>query len=252
MYTESGNSSPCLSRYDRLTRIRFAIAGPLAIVACIVFATTALSQTADKRETPFLEDWINIRPIEVARLPVEHASVLQLKALSHTLSDAEKLLGPGFIERNAGESGPNRVCYCAANADDNVRLVLYAGSSGGWKSITGFKLLARDSALEQCQKCTQSKLISKTISTASGLRIGMTRGQFDAVIGYPPSRVANGRLFFFFHTVKRVPLPRGDKTKGSTSSSHQASQKVDYCCFLEARFSNGLLVALSVNITETT
>jgi hypothetical protein len=236
-----------------LIRNRFANREHFAIIACVILVFVPLNQSmAHKDQTRFLDDWTNIRAIEVARIPIQQLSILKLQAFNHSFADAERILGSGVIEKNSGESVPKKLCYCSANVKDKTRLVLYAGPSGGWENITGFALLPTDSALERCENCTQSKLVSRTLSTASGIRLGMTRTQFEAAIGHPPSQVANDSVLYLFHAVsKRASIGRG-MTKGATRSSKEPSQEFDYSCFIEGRFSNGLLVALRVNATVTT
>ena len=254
MPTGSNLNPARLSRHDGLKRIWITIGQPSALVACIAFTLLppGFGQILDAHEAPFRLDWTGIPSIEVARLPVGHISILRLKALRHTLSDAMKLLGGGAIEKDRAESAPNRLCFCAANTKDNLRLVFYSGSSGGWEQITGFALLGGDSDLERCRNSTQSTVVSKAISTASGLKLGMTRWQFEGVIGYRPSRVAGDRVFYHFHAASRAASVRADRRMTSAHSSNGADLSVDYDCFIEAIFSKGILVALSVNETATT
>ncbi|MEK6303632.1 MAG: hypothetical protein AABO41_23250 [Acidobacteriota bacterium] len=250
MHTKSSTFLARLTRNKWLGRTRFANRDHFAIIACFTLVFVPLNQTMlHKDQTPFLDNWTNIRPIEVARVPLEHLSILKLRAFSHSFADAERILGSAVIVKDSSESGSKKLCYCSANVKDKTRLVLYAGASGGWEYITGFALLPADSALEQCKNSTRSKVVSKTILTASGLRLGMTRTQFEAAIGYPPSDVANGRVFYLFHAVSKRAST--GTTKGATRSPKQPSQELDYSCFIEGRFSNGVLVALSVSATVT-
>jgi hypothetical protein len=59
----------------------------------------------------------------------------------------------------------------------------------------------------------------------------MTRSQFEAVVGYQPGKVENGRVYYLLNI---------------------ASNGIDYSCYIEGHFSKEALVALRLSVVSST
>jgi hypothetical protein len=89
-------------------------------------------------------------------------------------------LGPSF-GHGAGDahSGWNWQCWAAANGDGTVLVV------GGGELVDEFEVLGREMPFPARPRCARSRLVSRKLATANGLRIGISRSDVEAKVGAP-------------------------------------------------------------------
>jgi hypothetical protein len=106
-------------------------------------------------------------------------------AIGHaSLKDVQAKLGSARIERVSREEESD-VAICYVSPADGTVLVFYSGAMGGWKDITWFALWSGKAAFADASRCTPSAQVSQNLTTASGLRLGLTQGQLNRIAGTP-------------------------------------------------------------------
>jgi hypothetical protein len=96
-----------------------------------------------------------------------------------TQEDIKKVLGPALEKELAPQSEIVQVCYRSRRPDQTVL------EFNAWLEPIRFRLFRADAGHDTCR---QSDLISKKLTTGGGLRLGMSRGEVEAVLGPPTSR----------------------------------------------------------------
>jgi hypothetical protein len=91
---------------------------------------------------------------------------------------AAKLGKTQSLQRGDASSGREQVCYVSANSRKTVHVIFEFGEA---ESV--FYLITGGKDWNGSDLCHESKQISPTVSTASGLRLGLTRPQIEAILG---------------------------------------------------------------------
>src|SRR5262249_51183302 len=88
------------------------------------------------------------------------------------------VLGPS-PEHGAADahSGQSWQCWAAANGDGTVLIVR------GGELADEFEVLGREMQFPERPTCARSKLVSRKLTTANGLRIGISRTDLEAKVG---------------------------------------------------------------------
>jgi len=114
------------------------------------------------------------------------ATILGLAIGRASLKDVHAKLGSAKVTRvSRDEESDVSICYVSPS--DGTVLVFYSGAMGGWKDITWFALWSRKAAFPSASRCTMSAEVSQNLSTQSGLRLGLTKAQFEGIAGTPTS-----------------------------------------------------------------
>ena len=113
---------------------------------------------------------------------------------------AAKLGEATHVERGDASTGRDQACYVSAGSGERVYLIFERGEV----DFT-FYLFAGGPSWNGIDRCTASNLVSRTVSTASGLHLGLTPPQVIAILGKPSNRRAN-ELIYSLHTKKKTPL----------------------------------------------
>jgi hypothetical protein len=69
-------------------------------------------------------------------------------------------------------------------------VVFYTGPMGGWHEITWFAIWSGRAAFPKRGECSPSKVVSRALSTDSGLRLELSRAEFERIAGVPTQRRA--------------------------------------------------------------
>src|SRR5450755_2087343 len=102
-----------------------------------------------------------------------------VEAITATLGQAPE------IERGDASTGRSQICYASA-ANSAVHLVFEFGED---ESV--FYLFSGGAPWNGSKYCVQSKRVSKRLTTPSGLRLGLTRSEVEAVLGHPDATPAD-------------------------------------------------------------
>jgi len=152
------------------------------------------------------------------------------------------------IERGDASTGRSQLCYTSA-ANSAVHVVFEFGED---ESV--FYLFSGGTPWRGSKYCVQSKRVSKSLSTASGLRLGLTRSEVEAVLGHPDATTANE--FVYSRQFDRKTTPTEFETMRreypATLSDEEAHRKFDSYSveqYVLARFADFKLVYLAVSVS---
>lgn len=105
-----------------------------------------------------------------------------------TLKDVQARLGPANVVTVSpgGADSDQSVCYFSPS--DGTVVIFYTGPMGGWRDITWFAIWSQKAAFPKRAECSPSKVVSRTLSIASGVRLGLSRAEFERLAGVPTQR----------------------------------------------------------------
>src|SRR6267378_237574 len=105
-------------------------------------------------------------------------TILGLAAGTQFDEIAAKLGKAQSVQRGDASSGREQVCYASANSTETVHVIFEFG-----ELTSVFYLFTGGKDWKGSDLCHKSKQISRTVSTSSGLRLGLTRAQIEAILG---------------------------------------------------------------------
>jgi len=117
-------------------------------------------------------------------------SMLGVAIRKSSLKDVQSKLGKASLTR-VSEEEESDVSICYISPTDGTVLAFYSGAMGGWKDVTWFALWSQDAAFPQAAQCAPSKIVSRALSTASGLRLDLSRVELEKLAGVSTKSVAN-------------------------------------------------------------
>lgn len=142
---------------------------------------------------------------------------------------AAKLGKTAIVGRGDAATARAQVCYVSVASSPPVHLIFEQGEVD-----YGFYLFSGGPDWQRSDLCAKSARISPTLKTGSGLALGQTRSQVEAILG-KPTTVWKYRLIYF----------------GVVHVRPKNSESYDLTSYIEARFSNARLTYLGVMKTET-
>jgi hypothetical protein len=165
-----------------------------------------------------------------------------VEAITATLGQAPQ------IERGDASTGRDQLCYTSA-ANNSVRVVFEFGED---ESV--YYLFSSGTAWSGSRYCVLSKRVSKDLSTPSGLRLGLTRFEVEAVLGHPDATTASE--FVYSREFKKKTTPTEFATMRReypvTLNDEEAHRKFDSYPveqYVLARFADSKLVYLAVSVS---
>lgn len=141
-------------------------------------------------------------------------------------------------QSKAAEPGIEKACYVSATGHDTFLEIYY------WFDPVGFSI--SQGTVQTTRLCRPSRLVTPTLSTASGLRLGLTPKQVTAILGEPDSM--HGDEFVYWHSVQRP------QTALEAAESRRAGGllgPVNIYDRVEIRFSGSRVVYIGVEHDET-
>lgn len=97
---------------------------------------------------------------------------------------------------------------------DKTTVVFWAGASGGWTHLDGFRVIAGSRKLTCVLRCATSNVIRSTIQTGGGLRLGLSRAEVLNLLGAPQE--INGDELSFEWQSKAKMTPQEVPNSGET------------------------------------
>jgi hypothetical protein len=144
------------------------------VILLLLLGTSITTSPQTRHEDEPLCGGIGAKKVEVAKADTV---ILELAIGRSSLQDVRAKLGNSKITRiSRDEESDVSVCYVSPT--DGTVLAFYSGAMGGWKDITWFALWSREAAFPHSSQCTPSELVTRTLSTESGLRLA-ARGRSD-------------------------------------------------------------------------
>lgn len=163
---------------------------------------------------------------------------------------ATKLGKAAKVMRGDASTGRRQVCYSSPDAQEKVHLIFEQGEVG----YTSY-LFAGGPAWEGADRCVTSNVISQSLSTVSGLHLGMTPTQVIAILGKPSRRREKELLYSFLVTKKTSPKDlkqARDRNPQMSEEDFQANYgSYDLSTAVLAKFKDSKLAYLAVSKVET-
>jgi len=240
--------------------IRPLVLLPFVTVAALLPRATLIAQSGPTVYTSDNSDWWSYTRIpdgdDAAVMQDREPSgsnfqILGIKLGYGMLDVAASSLGKtSIVHRGDAATARSQACYSSKEPRGEIYLVLEEGEvnsalymfSGGphWKGS---------------DLCTQTNLVAKDLSTASGLHLGQTIAQVKDVLGMP-SILASNKLIYSLSVQKKTSAADFEKAKRSYPELNQDQLHSNYDFYtlfvhIEARFLNGYLAYLAISKSET-
>ena len=191
-------------------------AGATTIVAscllCVFFASLTPAQKAAIAALDDDSDWrtaVTGKTPEMSdpqantqhrELPAANFQILGVSLGANEINQAEGKLGKtNALAMGDGAVTSSQACYVSTKSSDVHLIFAVDGEHVGGSII----LFGNGHAWNGTHFCTKSPLISGAISTANGLRLGLTRAEVQSILG-APSRAAPDRLEYVLQVRKKT------------------------------------------------
>lgn len=228
------------------------------LILGISLSASSASQTLRLKDR---SDWWSLNNEKEPGLNVElaekHFDTNNFKILGLSLETldfdkvAAKLGKASVVERGDASYSRSQVCYVSGAGPDRINLIF---ESGEGLSSTVY-IFRGGPDWKGSNLCVKSNRVSSGLTTGTGLRLGLSRAQVEAILGKPDSvesnRVAYCREFQreatkeeFERSRREYPAPLSDKL------AHEKFDFVPVTIQIEARFKNLELNYLFVSTTS--
>jgi hypothetical protein len=237
------------------SRLKLPVMKRLVVVSCALALLSALAYGQRLNDS---SDWWSINR-EDPRTPNVKPSNHELQSSNFSLAGitlgqggvqaiAAKLGRAPEIERGDASTGRSQLCYASA-ANSAVHVVFEFG-----EDESAFYLFSSGARWKGSKSCVQSKRVSTRLSTASGLRLGLTRSEVEAVLGHPDATTADEFVYSRAFDKKSTPneFETFRKEYPMLLSDVEAHRKFDSYPveqYVLARFSDSKLVYLAVSVS---
>ena len=125
--------------------------------------------------------------------------VLDIDLAANVFSQAAAKLGKAtIVERGDASTGRRQACYVSARDGSNVHLIFEQSEV----SLT-YYLFVDGANWDGSSYCYPTSLITPSLATTSGVRLGQTPPQVIAILGAPSNRSKN-QLVYTFHVRKKA------------------------------------------------
>jgi hypothetical protein len=167
------------------------------------------------------------------RLSLDDITLLDVRIGRETLDNVRSRFGTAkaFREPANSVSADDEICYSPNSPDDETRVIFDSGAMGGWSHLTQFQIISRTSHI---LPCTPSALVSHTIATQSGIRLGISLKELSAKFG-PPTQQGEGYVIYSFEQ----------------KSDHPKRPDFDMLSGVEATIANGRVTSFRVFLIES-
>jgi hypothetical protein len=155
-----------------------------------------------------------------------------------------RLGNAAIISRGDGSRGRSQICYSSTEKSEQVHLIFEEG-----ELENSFYLFAQGSDWSGSDRCVSSKLILTSLTTASGLHLGQTRQQLEAILG-KPSVAYEKKSVYSFEVERTVTPAEFKKLYPNSSSTPNEALVYSAKARIEARFENSKVTYLAVSRWE--
>jgi len=184
-------------------------------------------------------------------IDARHFQIAGVTLGSDQVKDLEAKVGKAKrLERGDASSGREQVCYVPADDQTKIHLIFEFG-----EVESTFYLFVGGSDWRGSGLCAKSKQVSMSSGTASGLKLGITRDQLEAILG-KPDVIIDERLIYSRKVEKRTTpeefetLRKEYPQKLSDKAAHERFDFQTVVMYIEARFANSKLTYLAVSRTS--
>jgi hypothetical protein len=170
------------------------------------------------------------------QLTIEDTTILGLTIGSASLKDVGAKLGQAQLLPGDGSVTASRTICFVSPADGTV-LTFGAGPLGRFVDVTEFSIWSRAAKFPNVSACNPSKLVSRGLSTASGIRLGLSVSQMNNIIG---KRATNQRAVMHYEMgCRRNMTPdEVERFKRANNSNAPEYPYFDVTSFVDAHFTS--------------
>jgi len=176
--------------------------------------------------------------------------ILGFKIDAETFGKVTARLGKAtVIERGDASTGRSQICY-SSPGDHKTYLIFEKGEVND-----AFYLFSGGPDWKGSELCADSNLVTKNLSTASGLHLGQTTAQVRAILG-TPSVVAGDSLIYSLGVEKKLSGADFEKLRRqnpglSPDALHRNYDSYTLGVYIEGRFVTGRLTYLAISKIES-
>jgi hypothetical protein len=175
--------------------------------------------------------------------------ILDVKLEEEFTELAAKLGQATVVERGDGAAGRSQVCYGSADDSEGIHVIFEHGEIN-----YSFYLFAGGAKWTGNELCVKSKRIFKGLRTASGLGLGQSPDEMEAILGKANIRSERGLVYEFevSKTTSANELQELRKRFPNQTDEHlrENFDKFTLSVHIEARFNAGRLNYLVVSKSE--
>jgi hypothetical protein len=151
------------------------------------------------------------------------------------------------VQRGDASTGRDQICYVSPAGD--VHLIFELGEVEG-----AFYLFENGPKWEGENFCARSTKVAKSLTTTSGLRLGMNPAEVEKILGKPSSIAKNKLIYDFEFRKKTSPQDLKKFRESDPGMSDQEFRKnyefSDVTDYIEARFTDSKLTYLAISNSD--
>ena len=184
-------------------------------------------------------------------LPDSNFQILGLKLNDEIFGKASAKLGKAtIVQRGDASTGRSQICYSSPGKRGKIYVIFEKGEVND-----AFYLFSGGPDWQGSDLCIDSNLITSSLSTASGLRLGQTAAQVRGILG-KPSKAADDKVVYSLGVEKKTSAADFENLKRwhpelSDDELHKDYGFYTLGVYIEARFVTGKLVYLGISKTES-
>jgi len=185
---------------------------------------------------------LGIQSFTIAGVSLEKDQIEQVEA---------KLGKTRTVQRGDASGGREQICYTSANGPEKIHLIFEYG-----EVESTFYLFAGGADWKGGRFCAPSDGVSNALSTASGLKLGLSREQVESILG-KPDKAAGNKLVYFRETEKRTTAEEFERMrreypeKLSDKDAHERFDSYTLMTYIEVRFVSSKTNYLAISATAT-
>ena len=221
-------------------------ASPKALLLLLLVMTSSISLA---QATSDDEPECGKQGLGKLQLTKEDTTILGLTIGTASLKDAEAKLGPSkILPRHGDASASNTICYVSPS--DGTVLTFGASGMGGFVDVTEFAIWSREAKFPSVSRCSPSKLVSRSLSTPSGIRLGLTVKQLSTIVGAQPV-MRHAVVHYQLSCLQRMTpgVIRGFKTANNWDVSERPY--FDVGSFVDTHFSSSGVSGIEISKIES-
>jgi hypothetical protein len=170
-------------------------------------------------------------PLVEKRFDTNNFKILGLSLTTLGFDDVAARLGKAaVVERGDASYSRSQACYFSGSGSDTIHLI-FEGGEGGSSTVYIFR---GGPDWKGSNLCVRSNRVSSDLATGTGLRLGLSRAEVEAILGKPDSVHGN-----------RVSYCRAFKRKATKEEFD-----IQEVLHIEARFTNQGLIYFFVSTTS--
>ena len=166
------------------------------------------------------------------QLTTEDTTILGL-TIGVSLKAVREKLGPAdSLPTHGSASASNTICYVSP---DGTVLTFGAGAMGGFTDVTEFALWSHEEKFPNVKMCSRSSLVSATLATESGIRLGLSEIDLTKIVKKKPAVRQNTASYDFLCAVKMTKI----EIERFSADGSKDDPFFDLTSLVHVRFSNG-------------